>query len=67
MKKLDKNLVYNWVIDVIHSCKTVDHMEASFKLIKNFERMFPKSDILKIKMIKYHQITFYNLEEINNY
>lgn len=33
--------VYNWIIDVIDSCKTIRQLNSTDKVIANFERTYP--------------------------
>ena len=32
--------IYNWIVDVINSCETIEQLESAKKLVDNFRRMF---------------------------
>lgn len=36
--------IYDWIVDVIHSCKTIEHCESTRNLIENFQKMGHKPD-----------------------
>ena len=41
--------IHNWIIDVIYSCKTIEHCESTRNLIENYQKKGHNPDESKVQ------------------
>lgn len=54
--------IYNWLIDVINSCETIEHCYSARNLIENFQKKGKPLDILDLKTMLNRKITTFKNE-----
>lgn len=50
-KSTNLNDINDWIVDVINSCKTIEHCESTRNLIKNYGKKGNPLDVLYLKTL----------------